>query len=396
MPQILAADRNDRNDATRSNPSISDRARVDLDRSLSDRTLNLVKASDVIGMTLRNSQDQDIGKIDDLAVSLHRGRVYGVLVGSGGLLGLGEKAYFVPPSAIHIDTAAKRAHLDVTKDQLKAAPEYRRERGQERGTYTMAEISQGCDYFKSNIAGQNARGEAHQLNNDKDKTDVQIESANKLIGKRVENERGEKLGSIENLMVDVPAGRLAHVVLSSGGFLGIGDELSVVPPTAFRMDSGRDALRLDVTKEMLTSAPHFKSSDWPNLGEPTYMERVYKSYGVKSYYDTNSVDADNTRLNVRDRDASEVTSGDQGNSKSDIDLAASIRKQIVKRDDLSVNAHNVKVIVRDGRVTLRGPVNSDDEKRAIAEIARNAAGNNNVDDRLDIKRDTDNDRNDNK
>jgi putative membrane protein len=79
--------------------------------------------------------------------------------------------------------------------------------------------------------------------------------------------------------------------------------------------------------------------------------------------------ADNTARNIRDRDGKKLTSLDQGNSKSDTEITAAIRKEIVAGKDLSVNAQNVKIITQNGKVTLRGPVNSEDEKRLITEIA---------------------------
>jgi hypothetical protein len=88
----------------------------------------------------------------------------------------------------------------------------------------------------------------------------------------VKNLQDEKLGKVENLIVDLSAGRIVAVIVSSGGFLGMGDELSAVPPTALRMNPDRDALQLDTTKEALSSAPHFKANQWPEVGSPAYAE----------------------------------------------------------------------------------------------------------------------------
>src|SRR6185295_11652683 len=66
-------------------------------------------------------------------------------------------------------------------------------------------------------------------------------------------------------------------------------------------------------------------------------------------------DADNSGRNVRDRDDKTLTPMDQGGSVSDRELTAAIRREIVKDDTLSSNAHNVKIVTRDSVVTLRGP-----------------------------------------
>lgn len=96
-------------------------------------------------------------------------------------------------------------------------------------------------------------------------------------------------------------------------------------------------------------------------------------------------DADNTERNVEDRDEDTLTPMDQGGSKADRDITQTIRKAVVARDDLSTNAKNVKIITRDGVVTLRGPVKNADEKKIVAKIAAKAAGAKSVDDQLEIE-----------
>jgi hyperosmotically inducible protein len=95
--------------------------------------------------------------------------------------------------------------------------------------------------------------------------------------------------------------------------------------------------------------------------------------------------ADNTGKNVRDRSSDAVTSGDQSNSKEDIDITRKIRRAIVKKDGLSTSAKNVKIVTANGKVTLRGPVKSSDEKEQIASAAKEVAGVASVDNQLEVK-----------
>ncbi len=95
--------------------------------------------------------------------------------------------------------------------------------------------------------------------------------------------------------------------------------------------------------------------------------------------------ADNTSVNQRDRSAGEPTADRQPNSASDRDITQRIRQAIIKDKSLSTYAHNVKVITLNGQVTLKGPVRSDDEKRAIETKAAAIAGQDKVTDELDIK-----------
>lgn len=86
------------------------------------------------------------------------------------------------------------------------------------------------------------------------------------------------------------------------------------------------------------------------------------------------VAADNTAVNKRDRDDRAVTADQQKNNKSDVELTAEIRRAIVKDDTLSTNAHNVKIVVQNGQVTLKGPVASAAEKAAVERKASAVVG----------------------
>ena len=93
---------------------------------------------------------------------------------------------------------------------------------------------------------------------------------------------------------------------------------------------------------------------------------------------------DNTGVNERDRDPNAKTPLDQGENEADRKTTAEIRQRIVNADNMSINARNVKIITSGGKVTLRGPVNSAAEHDTIVRFAREVAGENNVDDHLEV------------
>lgn len=97
---------------------------------------------------------------------------------------------------------------------------------------------------------------------------------------------------------------------------------------------------------------------------------------------------DNTGVNVRDSDPYLTeTPTDQSEARRDIDTTAAIRRQIID-SEMSLNARNVKIMTgEDGKVTLRGVVNSDEEKQEIEKIAKEVAGEGNVESKLEVKRD---------
>lgn len=93
---------------------------------------------------------------------------------------------------------------------------------------------------------------------------------------------------------------------------------------------------------------------------------------------------DNTAINERDRTEVAKTPMDQGEDPADLNKTADIRKRIID-GKMSINAQNVKVITKDGKTSLRGPVASADEKQRIHEIAADVAGSENLDDQLEVK-----------
>jgi len=94
---------------------------------------------------------------------------------------------------------------------------------------------------------------------------------------------------------------------------------------------------------------------------------------------------DNTRVNQGDRNANTPTADRQQNARPDRDVTKKIRDAIIADKALSTYAHNVKVITQNGQVTLRGPVRSEEEKRAIEGKAAEIAGEGNVVSDLTVK-----------
>jgi len=98
----------------------------------------------------------------------------------------------------------------------------------------------------------------------------------------------------------------------------------------------------------------------------------------------NAPKPDNTTVNKGDREPGAVTADQSKNNKSDVKLAADIRKAIRNDKSLSTYAHNVKVIAQNGQVTLKGPVRSEDEKQTVLSEAKAAAGGSSVSDEMTV------------
>jgi len=94
---------------------------------------------------------------------------------------------------------------------------------------------------------------------------------------------------------------------------------------------------------------------------------------------------DNTKVNKRDRSAAEPTADQAEENRSDRQVMQEIRKAVVGDKSLSTYAHNVKIIAQNGKVTLKGPVRSDEEKNTIEAKAVSVAGQGNVTNHLTVK-----------
>jgi sporulation protein YlmC with PRC-barrel domain len=102
----------------------------------------------------------------------------------------------------------------------------------------------------------------------------------KLAGLNVRNPQGEKLGSIDDLVINMQDGKVQYLALSVGGVLGIGDKLFAVPFQEVRFVHGKDEMHfvVDISKEKLEQAPGFDKSNWPDFADPAWRSQVETYY----------------------------------------------------------------------------------------------------------------------
>lgn len=110
-------------------------------------------------------------------------------------------------------------------------------------------------------------------------------SAATITGDEVCNLKDEKLGTIEDIMLDTQNGRIRYAVLSCGGFLGMGDRLFAIPWSALTLDSAQKRFTLDLDKERLKNAPGFDKDDWPSWSDSNWSTSV-DSYYQQTHPDT--------------------------------------------------------------------------------------------------------------
>ena len=118
---------------------------------------------------------------------------------------------------------------------------------------------------------------------------------------------------------------------------------------------------------------------------PLTMLAVMLSIGLISQQVLAKSALENTKRNVRDESGATLTPDEQGENKGDIRITADIRKAIMDDKGLSLNAQNIKIITKNGFVTLRGPVETPTESVKLGTVASKVAGVTRVDNQLEVK-----------
>jgi hypothetical protein len=206
-----------------------------------------------------------------------------------------------------------------------------------------------------------------------------------IVGLEVRNFQDEKLGKIQDVIVDVGAGRIVGLLVNTGNVLGVGGGHAIVPLASFRYDAERKLLHLDSTQDQLKSSPRVEVSQWGAFDQPGAIAEVYRYYRVAPY----SADLGGTPARGRiesppeaanrptdpavNRGSDELTPSDQGYNELDLKTTTQIRKEVMAQPNLSVSGKNVKIITVNGRVMLRGSVPTESERGLIAKIAEAVA-----------------------
>ena len=109
-------------------------------------------------------------------------------------------------------------------------------------------------------------------------------AADKVEGTTVRNRAGEKLGSIENVMIDKLTGKVAYAVMSFGGFLGIGEQYHALPWCMLKYDTDMESYVVDLDKDRLEGAPAHRKTDALDWDDPVWARKVHDYYNVPPFW----------------------------------------------------------------------------------------------------------------
>ena len=109
----------------------------------------------------------------------------------------------------------------------------------------------------------------------------EVMGATTLVGDDVYNHKGENLGDIKEIMLDMGSGKVGYAVLSFGGFLGMGEKLFAVPWEALTLDTKNKRFVLKVEIDRLKDAPGFHKDKWPDMADPSWARELHAYYGTE-------------------------------------------------------------------------------------------------------------------
>jgi hyperosmotically inducible periplasmic protein len=356
-------------------------------------------AKDLIGKNVENKNGDKIGSVKDLVVDTRSGRVDFVIISSGGVAGIGSHQKAVPASAISTATTKKDTlALDVTQDAWKAAPDF--DKNQLASLGDRAQRQQIYQYYKqsppasaqipANVLPPTGR-DSGQYNPGQPGNRLQL--ASDLIGKSVVNRQGQDVGKVSDLLVDISNPKATLAIIKPGSLITdkdkqAGKQLFAIPVNSLNAGGDNNKVVSDVTADQFQQAQPFDAGSWAVAGAAAGTPHVFRYQASdNNTSSSSSTDVDNTRRNERDRQPGAVTPMTQSESKEDLQLTANIRRAVVKDDTLSTAAKNIKIISANGKVVLRGPVHSDQEKSEIQKLAEQTAGAGNVENDLEVKQD---------
>ena len=236
----------------------------------------------LIGRNIKNADGDTIGEIKSIYINKD-GKVDSVMVGVGGFLGVGDREVRIAWSDLKITDNGEKVMVNMTKDELKAKPEYRYKNESWRGqvfTDTGPWAARPSDSARTTDAPRAASDQLAQTTKppadratDKPSERPNVAattstgdfnatgemSGNALIGATVRNEAREAVGKIEDVYVD-SSGGIKTVVVSVGGFLGVGAKDVAVKwsDLKFSREDKSIVVMTGWTKDSLKAMPDYK------------------------------------------------------------------------------------------------------------------------------------------
>jgi uncharacterized protein YrrD len=368
---------------------------------------DLATASELIGKDVRNTQNESLGKVSDLIVSLDSGRVPYGIIAHGGALGVGRTKTAVPVTDLQYSADRKHVMLSATKEELKAASKscpanWPHGRSDEWTRSIDGFYGQpGAFAERDRLDGTAGKQYVRDVN-DKDgvvryntrdgsifgKTN-EFATATDIIGKEVRNASDESLGKVSDLIVSLDSGRAPYAIIAHGGALGVGRTKTAVPISEIQCSGDYKTVTMSATKEDLKASSKTCPENWPHGRSTEWSRSVDGFYGQPSAFanwrfERETLDGSLERKEyVRDPNEKGAT---RLMKPADVEIYRRVSTTL--RTDATATAEptdGYKITVEEGVVTLRGQVDTEAEKQDLESKARTVPGVQRVDNQLKVR-----------
>lgn len=237
-----------------------------------------VRVSRLIGMDVRNAQNENLGSVNDLVLDTRNNRVHYVVLSHGGLLGIGADLFAFPVQSFELSRDLRNLVLNVDRATLRDAQGFDRNRwpdladnkywtevdrrfGQSR---TAGDASRPAATTQQQSTGQQPAADKGQA----------LRRASEMVRTGVIGSGGEKIGNINDVVVDLRSGDIRYAIVDfDRGWLAE-DRQFALPLNRFQEVAGRNELRLGMTREQIAQAPGFDRSRWTDFNDPDFRAQV--------------------------------------------------------------------------------------------------------------------------
>jgi sporulation protein YlmC with PRC-barrel domain len=249
------------------------------------------KASGVIGREIRSDSNQPIAKISELMVELQCGRVLYGIVSLSSTNGTPDRLVAVAPEAFLADGNKLRV---IGGDQkLLGAPQYFKGDARQVEMESPAFVMSVYKWF-----GQDTWWEPGTETPDF----MSIFKVSELTGMKVRGIADQKIGIVDNVMVDLSNGRVSYVILSPDPSLHLaGNNLYAVPPNSLTSANDGGSLNTSIDRDKLAAAPRFDKNHWPDMSNPAWASQVYQAYGKQAFFEDGTLLPTSRRTNSSQR-----------------------------------------------------------------------------------------------
>jgi sporulation protein YlmC with PRC-barrel domain/serine/threonine protein kinase len=321
----------------------------------------LERASQLIGKPVRSNDSKKIGELEDVALDLSAGRALGALLSSG------AKATPVPAESFTEASINKSARgvaitLDVDKTKFADAPPFPPAKWGRR--IDAASLAEAFHYFGRDWPGAAANPAG-------------CSSGTNIIGTPLTDQAGIPLGEVEDLMIDLPEGKVVFLVIKPDVSVDPDSQsyLYVLPPATVQFGANDRSLVLQASRDLFVHgvSNRFEKTFWVAVAHEDLAARVYQYYGYA---------AGGSNVVAGTSPPAQGGTETRGSGASDKQIITAFLVEIVNEGLPMPSRDEFKATVENGRLTLRGRVKNEKLKEAFGKAAERVAGAGKVDNQL--------------